>query len=192
VDVSLIRITPDPEKVIAKSARLCYASEARSEDADSELVKKLRDWKHFSTFEHACATFLIDGVSRALTHQLVRHRIASYSQQSQRYVNEGGFKYVIPPKIESDDNAKKKYVECIEDVRRTYDELIGMGVAREDARFVLPNACETKIMVTMNFRELRHFISLRSEKGAQWEIRDLAQNMLKILRKEAPNAFDDL
>ena len=187
-----MRLTENPEDIIAKSARVCYASEPKVEGADGALVKNLRDWGHMSTFEHAVATFQIEGVSRALTHQLVRHRLASYSQQSQRYVNEDGFEYVTPPSVSESDEGQKLFDETVETIRRAYGKLLGLGIPREDARFLLPNACATKIIVTMNFRELRHFIKLRSEKGAQWEIRDLAKEMLELLRQNAPNAFDDL
>jgi len=190
--VSLLRVTDDPEDIIAASARVCYASEPKAEGANEKLIKNLRDWGHMSTFEHAHATFSIEGVSRALTHQLVRHRIASYSQQSQRYVNEAGFEYVIPHTVAAENDAKNLFDDAVEATRVAYEKLIGLGVPKEDARFILPNACATKIVVTMNFRELRHFIKLRSEKGAQWEIRELAQQMLALLKENSPNAFDDL
>ena len=192
VKVTLLRITPDPEELIASSARICYASEPKTEGANSKLVKNLRNWGHLSTFEHAYATFLIEGVSRACTHQLVRHRLASYSQQSQRYVNEEGFDYVVPHTVEKDAEAKKKYDDAVESARKAYKDLIDSGVPKEDARFLLPNAASTKIVVSMNFRELRHFIQIRSAKGAQWEIRELANEILMILKEKAPNAFDDL
>jgi thymidylate synthase (FAD) len=190
VQVSLLRITDEPEELIAECARVCYASEPKSKDANARLLANLRDWGHLSTFEHACATFEVSGISRACTHQLVRHRLASFSQQSQRYVNEEGFEYVCPPTLDGD--SKRRFDEAIEESRRAYSELIKQGVPKEDARFVLPNACATKIMVTMNFRELRHFIKLRSGKGAQWEIKELSKRMLELLKEKAPNAFSDL
>jgi thymidylate synthase (FAD) len=192
VKVTLLRVTEDPEGLIAQSARVCYASEPKAEEADEKLIRNLRSWGHLSTFEHAQATFLIEGVSRACTHQLVRHRLASYSQQSQRYVNEEGFDYVTPPMVEKDPKLKKRYDAAVEDARKSYKELIDSGVPKEDARFLLPNSVAAKIVVTMNFRELRHFIQLRTAKGAQWEIRELAKEMLRLLKEEAPNAFDDL
>ncbi|HHQ45216.1 MAG TPA: FAD-dependent thymidylate synthase [Candidatus Altiarchaeales archaeon] len=190
MEVKIVSHTPNPEQLIASSARICYMSEAKTADADKTLIRKLRDMGHMSQFEHAVATFDVSGVSRALTHQLVRHRLASYSQQSQRYVDEQGFSYVIPPKVEG--RAKEVFEEAMEAARKSYEKLKELGVPKEDARFVLPNACETRIRVTMNFRELRHFIKLRGEAGAQWEIRELAQIMLKQLKEIAPNAFDDL
>jgi thymidylate synthase (FAD) len=192
VKVTLLRITEDSEDLIASSARICYASEPKIEGANEKLIRNLRSWGHLSTFEHASATFLIEGVSRACTHQLVRHRLASYSQQSQRYVNEEGFEYVTPHSVEKDSALKAKYDEAVENARKSYKELINSGIPKEDARFLLPNAVAAKIVVTMNFRELRHFIQLRTAKGAQWEIRELAKEMLRLLKEEAPNAFDDL
>lgn len=190
--VTLLRITENPEGLIASSARVCYASEPKAEGADEKLLKNLRSWGHLSTFEHASATFLAEGVSRACTHQLVRHRIASYSQQSQRYVNEEGFEYVTPPSIDKNPKLKARFDGAVENARKSYKELIDAGVPKEDARFLLPNAAASKIVFTMNFRELRHFIQLRTAKGAQWEIRELAREMLRILKEKAPNAFDDL
>lgn len=185
-------LTPDPELVIAKSARVCYASEPKKEGDESRLIGKLRDLGHMSVFEHALATFLIEGVSRSLTHQLVRHRLASYSQQSQRYVNEKAFEYITPPTMEGDSNAKHIFDEAMDMSRKSYAKLIDAGIPKEDARFVLPNACSTRIVVSMNFRELRHFIKLRADAKSQWEIRELAKRMLEILKEKAPNAFADL
>lgn len=192
VDVRILRVTQDPEDLIAASARVCYASQPKTEGANEKLIRNLRDWGHLSTFEHASATFEITGVSRALTHQLVRHRIASYSQQSQRYVNEEGFEYVTPHTVEENDDAKKEFDDAVESMRASYAKLIELGIPKEDARFLLPNACATKIVVTMNFRELRHFIKLRGGKGAQWEIRELAVKMVGLLKEHAPHAFDDI
>ena len=190
--VTLLRITEYPEELITSSARVCYASQPKTPDANVKLIRNLKDWGHLSMFEHACATFLVEGVSRACTHQLVRHRIASFSQQSQRYVNESGFDYVTPPTVEKDPKVKKVYDEAVEYARKSYKELMELGVPKEDARFLLPNATSSKIVVTMNFRELRHFIKLRTEKGAQWEIQALGREMLKLLKEKAPNVFDDL
>lgn len=188
----MVRITADPEELIASSARICYASEPKTPGANATLVNNLRDWGHLSAFEHASATFLVEGVSRACTHQLVRHRLASYNQQSQRYVNERGFEYIVPPSILQNPTAKAAFDSQVEAIRKAYQELIGLGIPKEDARFILPNACATKIVVTMNFRELRHFIRLRGAKDAQWEIKMLAQEMLKTLKERAPNVFSDI
>lgn len=192
MDVKLVAHTPEPEKVIADCARTCYMSEAKTPDADQRLIQKLRDLDHSSQFEHAVATFEITGVSRALTHQLVRHRLASYSQQSQRYVDEKGFGYVTPNSVKDNADALKVFEEFMCSADETYARLKELGVPKEDARFVLPNACESTIRVTMNFRELRHFIRLRGEKGAQWEIRELAALMLDEVRKVAPAVFEDI
>jgi thymidylate synthase (FAD) len=146
---------------------------------------------HLSVLEHASAAFRIRGVSRALTHQLVRHRLASYSQRSQRYVSEGGFPYVTPPAIEGDPAAKRRYDDAVENARAAYEDLIALGVKREDARFVLPNATATEIVMTANFREWRHVLELRGHRSAQWEIRRLAVAILKILREYAPATFGD-
>jgi thymidylate synthase (FAD) len=190
--VTLLRITEKSEDLIAAAARICYASEPKSPDANAKLIRNLRSWGHMSAFEHASATFLVEGVSRALTHQLVRHRLASYNQQSQRYVNEAGFEYVTPPSVAGNPKAKARFDGAVEALRLAYKDLMEMGVPKEDARFLLPNACASKIALTMNFRELRHFISLRSDKAAQWEIRELAQTMLKMLTEKAPNVFEDV
>jgi thymidylate synthase (FAD) len=192
VKVTLLRVTDGAEDLIAESARVCYASEPKTKDANVKLIRNLKGWGHMSMFEHASATFVIEGVSRACTHQLVRHRLASYSQQSQRYVNEAGFEYVMPPSVANDEKAKRIFDDAVDGARKAYKGLVDLGVPKEDARFLLPNACATKIVVTMNFRELRHFIKLRTEKGAQWEIAALASEMLRLMKDKAPNVFDDL
>jgi thymidylate synthase (FAD) len=192
VKVRLLRITENPEELIASAARVCYASTPKGEDANAKLVGNLISWGHMSAIEHACATFEIDGISRACTHQLVRHRLASYNQQSQRYVKEDGFEYVTPESVRKDEKAKRVFEDAVEATRKAYKTLIDSGVPKEDARFILPNACATKIVVTMNFRELRHFIKLRGAKDAQWEIREVALRMLEILKEKAPNVFHDM
>jgi thymidylate synthase (FAD) len=144
---------------------------------------------HGSTLEHASFTFGIEGVSRVLTHQLVRHRIASYDQQSQRYVAAHGFQYITPPSIAEKPEALAKYEALLAEIRKTYDELTDMGVPKEDARYVLANAAETKILVTMNARSLMHFFNLRCCNRAQWEIREMAYKMLAEVKKVAPTLF---
>ena len=146
---------------------------------------------HESVLEHANATFLVKGVSRALTHQLVRHRIASYTQKSQRYVDESGFSYVVPPSIEKNPEALSLFEKFMETARKTYTELQKMGVPRQDARYVLPNATETEIVISANFREWRHILTLRGAPDAQWEIRKLAIEIYKILSAHAPSCFQD-
>lgn len=196
MDVKLLSYTPNPEKAIAMAARLCYApigaaelAEKISETKAREMVAKMVALGHASTLEHAVFTFGIEGVSRVLTHQLVRHRIASYDQQSQRYVAAHGFQYILPPTIAEKPEAKAKFTALMEEIRKAYDELTAMGVPKEDARYVLANATETKILVTMNARSLLHFFNLRCCWRAQWEIRDMAYRMLAEVKKVAPTLF---
>ena len=146
---------------------------------------------HESILEHAVYTFEVKGVSRALTHQLVRHRIASYSQQSQRYVNMNEFDYVMPKSIEDNIDAYAKFYQAMDMIDYTYILLKDMGIPEEDARYVLPNACTTNIIVTMNARELRHFFALRCCNRAQWEIRELADKMLELVKPVAPKLFEN-
>lgn len=146
---------------------------------------------HDSVLEHWSATFAIEGISRACSHQLVRHRVASYSQQSQRYVSMDRFERVMPESIENC-NCINEYEYIMGGIQRIYCHLVRMGVPEEDARYVLPNACCTNIVVTMNARELRHFLGLRLCKRAQWEIRELAEKMLECLKEECPELFGDV
>ncbi len=194
--VKLICHTPDPERAVAMSARLCYSAVGAEELAGKmsaeqvgKLVDKIVDMGHLSTFEHASFTFAVEGVSRVLTHQLVRHRIASYSQQSQRYVKEHDFEYIVPPSVAANPQAAAKFAALMDKIRGVYDELTALGVHQEDARYVLANATETKIVVTMNARSLLHFFELRCCSRAQWEIRRLAEAMLAEVRKVAPRLF---
>ena len=194
--VTLITHTPEPEKVIASAAKLCYSSsdiESLMNGLTTEkietFIKKLTDLGHQSPLEHCSFTFGIEGVSRALSHQLVRHRIASYSQKSQRYVKEGQFEYIIPPKIIENRADKNVYENFMKYAQETYDYFIRNGIPAEDARFVLPNACETKIIVTMNIRTLLHFFEERCCNRSQWEIRHMAYAMLRICKDVAPNLF---
>ena len=161
IKVKLLDYTPEPERVVAMAARLCYSpvgaeelAERLSDEKVREMVRKMVKLGHASTIEHVSFTFGIEGVSRVLTHQLVRHRIASYDQQSQRYVAAHGFKYITPPTIAEKPEAKAKYDALMEEIRRTYDELTEMGVPKEDARYVLANAAETKILVTMSILDI--------------------------------------
>ena len=218
--VNLVAYTQEPEKLVAASAKLCYSQLGGDELMDNlsdenieKFLNMLMDLGHQSPIEHCSFSFAIEGVSRTLTHQLVRHRIASYSQRSQRYVTEGQFQYIVPPAISDNEQAKQLYIEAMEQDQRVYDELTnilknkyvdeyikeGMSEKKanstaekraiEDARYVLPNACETKIMVTMNARTLIHFFNVRCCTRAQWEIREMAKLMLKEVRAVAPNIF---
>lgn len=193
--VKLINYTPQPEKTVAAAARLCYSPigvedilEDFTEDKVEKFLNHLVELGHQSPTEHVTFTFAIEGVSRALSHQLVRHRIASYSQQSQRYVSENQFSYVIPPSIQKDSNALALFKEKMDQIQETYNELAQL-VPKEDARYVLPNACETKIVCTLNTRSLYNFFQHRCCDRAQWEIRKLANKMLIEVKKVAPILF---
>ena len=196
--VKLLRHTPDPEKSVAMAARLCYSAAGVDDlekkvtpEESAKLVRMLVRMGHLSTVEHVTFTFAIEGVSRVLTHQLVRHRIASYSQQSQRYVKAHHFQTVVPPTIAAVPEAKAKYEACMQNLQDLYNDLADQyGVPAEDARYVLPNAAETKIICTFNVRSLLNFFSLRCCTRAQWEIRELAWRMLAECRKEAPVLFE--
>jgi thymidylate synthase (FAD) len=196
MQVKLIRYTPDPDKTVAMSAHLCYSpigaaeiEENLTDDKVAGLVKMLGRMGHTSTFEHVYFTFAIEGVSRVLTHQLVRHRIASYSQQSQRYVKEHNFERIVPPTIAANPEIKAKFEGLCDEIQKLYNEMTDAGIPAEDARYILPNATETKIVVTMNARSLLHFFELRCCNRAQWEIRELANKMLEEVRKVAPVIF---
>jgi thymidylate synthase (FAD) len=195
MNVKLIGFTPNPEKLPAMAAKLTH-SKTKPEDLDKSSEKELKaildhvvNQGHTSVIEHTCFTFAISDVSRSLTHQLVRHRIASYAQQSQRYVNLNDPCYVTPPKIIKNNIMKKAYDETMENIWSQYNKLIEMGIPAEDARFVLPNATCTNIIVTMNARSLMNFFELRCCQHAQWEIRQLANKMLKEVKKIAPTIF---
>lgn len=218
--VTLISHTPDPEKLVATTARLCYSSsdiegirDGLTEEKTKSFIDMLVSVGHESVMEHVTFTFGIEGISRACSHQLVRHRIASYSQKSQRYVNENGFDFITPPAISSVPEALEEYNKMISEITESYgkiadlltehhkNELMKNGLdeknalskarktANEDARFILPNACETKIIVTMNVRSLFNFFRHRCCNRAQWEIRAVANEMLKLCLHVAPNIF---
>jgi len=183
--------------MVALAARLCYSpagiGELREEVSRKDvrgLIRKVLSMGHASTLEHVSFTFGVEGISRAASHQLVRHRIASYSQQSQRYVS-AGFGYVLPETIASVPSLRREFERHMTASSRLYGKLMEAGVPAEDARFVLPNAAETKILVTMNARELHHFFALRTCRRAQWEIRALALRMLSIAGREAPLLFEN-
>lgn len=195
MQVKLINYSPNPEKTVAAAARLCYTSsgietllDKLDEQNTSDFLQKLVSMGHESPFEHVSFTFGIEGISRNLTHQLVRHRIASYSQKSQRYVNENKFPYVTPPSIAKNPEALKIYQQKMQELQAAYEELAEL-VPKEDARYVLPGACETKIIATFNARSLHNFFAHRCCRRAQWEIRTLANEMLRIVKTVAPNLF---
>lgn len=194
--VKLINYTPEPEKTVAAAAYTCHSKEcAEIDEMNDEKIRKIiratRSSGHHSVMEHAGFTFAVDGISRACTHQLVRHRIASFSQQSQRYVNLGEPDYVIPETVEKKNETRKTFEKTMKDVWDTYKRLVKNGIPDEDARYVLPNAAKTSIVITMNARELYYFFSLRCCNRAQWEIRDMANKMLKQVKKVAPVLFEE-
>jgi thymidylate synthase (FAD) len=178
------------EGLIEHAGRVCYRSQHQGNSA-AFIRARLREG-HESIIEHAAATFEISGISRACSHQLVRHRLASYSQESQRYVEMSDPELVVPEAIEADAEARAIWDEFATQVESFYRRLRARGVRKEDARFVLPNAAATRIVVTMNFRELRHFFGLRITPEAQWEIRWMALEMLRQLAPHAPVIFGDL
>lgn len=220
--VELLNYTPNGEMTIAQAGKLCYSpvgvDEIKNKTSEKEaekFVSMLARLGHESPIEHVSFTFAIEGVSRALTHQLVRHRLASYSQQSQRYVKLDSFEYIMPPSIENNEKAREIFVQQMESAAKSYGEIVDsiyednyneaiqMGnsdkqarsiaekTSIEDARYVFPNACETKIVMTMNARTLLHFFSVRTCNRAQWEIRNLAIAMLKLVKHVYPGIFQN-
>ena len=188
--------TEKPERIVAMAARLCYSGSnlnaltiEYSEDEIDKLLKRIMNLGHFSVLEHASFTFGIEGISRVTSHQLVRHRIASYSQQSQRYVKMENISSIVPSDIDHDEELKEEFSKICEEALTLYTKMVEKGVSKEDARFILPSAAETKIIVTMNARELLHFFNLRCCNRAQWEIRELSKKMLKQVKEIAPIIF---
>jgi thymidylate synthase (FAD) len=195
MNVELLGFTPNPEKLPAMAAKLTH-SKTKPEDLDKSskneldaILKQVLSLGHTSVIEHTCFTFAISDVSRSLTHQLVRHRIASYAQQSQRYVDLKDPNYVTPPKIANNKDMKKAYDETMKNIWEQYNKLLELGIPAEDSRFILPNAACTNIIVTMNARSLMNFFELRCCQHAQWEIRKLANKMLSEVKKVAPTIF---
>lgn len=191
MEVKLLQITPFSEELIERSAREAYDSVDKMKGINRKFLKGIIDSGHESVLEHAVATFRISGVSRALTHQLVRHRLASYTQRSQRYVNENYATYVTPPSIAKNSAAQEEYITIMGEMIASYAELVEMyGIPKEDARYVLPNAICTSLVTTANFREWRHILKLRLNKHAQWEIRELMARIRMILAENAPTIFE--
>ncbi|MFH1612950.1 MAG: FAD-dependent thymidylate synthase [bacterium] len=208
LNVSLLEMTQNANSLIYVACRQCYSAKfagdifednTKSIEEQKKFVEKIVASGHESPLEHVKFTFAIEGVSRALTHQLVRHRIASYSQQSQRYVKEEKFAYIIPPSIEEDEVLKNEFINIMEQIQKSYNKIIARfkeknrigEKANEEARFVLPQAVETKIVVTMNCRELINFFKQRCCLRAQWEIRNLANQMLKICQEQLSSIFSN-
>lgn len=201
--VELLSITPNIETVIEEAGRTCYQSHDKiSEGSTGRFIKMIIKSGHESVLEHGYATFRISGISRACSHQLVRHRLAVYSQESQRYVkmDEEGFHYICPPSLLDGFNVKdhsrkeqvySEYHRLMDDIREWYNKAIEAGIKAEDARFILPNACCTEIVMSCNMREWRHIFKERLSPAAQWEIRDMCKDILKKLKEHAPNVFYD-
>ena len=191
--VELLAYTPNADVICASAGNSCYSSSPAHEimgDVDSErILNRIVGMGHHSVIEHAVFTFSVEGVSRALTHQLVRHRIASFSQQSQRYVSMDDPSYVVPHTIEGDPEAMALFESTMDAIWKAYSDLEAMGIPPEDARYVLPNGCTTNITITMNARELLHFFSLRCCNRAQWEIREMADRMLDLCLEVSPVIF---
>jgi len=197
VKVTLLNYTKNPDQICAAAAQSCYSEKGASElfatttdERAKKKIKKVVGMGHLSVVEHAYFTFSVEGVSRSLTHQLVRHRVASYSQQSQRYVSMDRAQFVVPPTISRDAETSRKFSKAMDDAWKAYRQLAEV-VPKEDARYVLPNACHTNIMITMNARELWHFFRLRCCRRAQWEIRLMAWKMLEEAGKVAPVLFEN-
>jgi len=181
-----------PETLIEFAGRICYNSLERM-GKNPNFIQARIDAGHETIIEHASATFLIEGISRACSHQVVRHRIASISQASQRFVeHEGDDRFVIPESIMVNAEAMDKWGIAISGARLAYRELRKLGIRKEDARFVLPSAAKTRLVLTMNYRSLRHFFKLRCHKSAQWEIREVAREMYRLIQPTAPSVFDDI
>ncbi|MEW6295263.1 MAG: FAD-dependent thymidylate synthase [Candidatus Diapherotrites archaeon] len=197
LNVKLLRYTFEPEIAAALGAKMCYNKvgidelvEGMTKEKAEKLLNHIIDVGHHSVLEHASFTFAVEGISRACSHQLVRHRIASYSQQSQRYVDLSSFNFIVPPSIKGNQKALQKFNEALEKTKEAYGELV-KDAPKEDARFILPNAIETKIVITMNTRSLYNFFEKRLCTRAQWEIRALAQKMLEEVMKVAPLLFKE-
>jgi thymidylate synthase (FAD) len=196
--VTLIHHTPNPEQAVALAARLCYSpiaigdlQEQISSGDVRGFLEKILSLGHLSVLEHASFTFGIEGISRVTSHQLVRHRVASFSQQSQRYVSHKEmFAVVVPPSIKARGELADQFAAQVREIHRLYGAMVEQGIPAEDARYILPNATETKILVTMNARELLHFYRLRCCERAQWEIRAMALEMLKLAKGAAPILFE--
>jgi len=195
-EVILMAITPNGQDVIERACRTCYLSFHRYNPPEStgELIKKVIRKKHHSVLEHASATFRIKGGSRTFTHELVRHRLASPSQESQRYVEYGVRKHfeVVVPQTMKDNGFADKYLELAQQTHELYEEMLTAGVPKEDARYILPGGITSEIVLSANFREWRHICTVRCNPRAQWEIRGICLDILRILKKEAPIVFWDM
>ncbi len=208
LNIKLLDITPNAISIIYAACRQCYSAEfagdlLKKEGGDlekqAEFVKRVVKSGHESPIEHAKFTFAVEGISRVLTHQLVRHRLASYSQQSQRYVKKTDLDYILPPSIEAEGEARNEFIKIMGDIQASYKKMLKIfkdkgkegEKVNQDVRFILPQAFETKIVITMNCRELLHFFKQRCCTRAQWEIRNLANKMLGICKQHLPTVFSE-
>ncbi len=193
MDVSLLTCTPEPEITIALAARTCYSKNPPREiplEKAQKLIRELLRRGHESILEHASFTFRIEGISRVASHQLVRHRLASYAQQSQRYVSLEGADFVYPPAVKANHQAEIIYREVVNHCQEVYEKLLALGIPKEDARYIIPQGMTTSLVFTANARELLHVFRLRLCNRAQWEIRELCLKMLKIVQERAPVVFE--
>ena len=200
--ITLLSETFNGMELISAAGYMCYTDdtvegiikrvENSSKEAIEGYIKNLLDKKHYSVLEHVSFSFGIEGISRACSHQLVRHRIASYSQRSQRYVSEKQFKYVTPETFDNMTAGTLWFENKMKTIQKWYNEAIKAGVPKEDARYLLPNACETSLIMTMNIRELLHFFTVRCCNRAQLEIKNMAIEMLKILKTKYPVIFENV
>ena len=191
--VTLLAYTQNADAICAAAGKSCYSDRSSQdlleEENPEKVLGKIVGMGHHSVIEHASFTFSVEGVSRSLTHQLVRHRVASFSQQSQRYVSIDEPTFVMPHSIEADEESRKIYEDTMKCIWESYNRLTERGILPEDARYVLPNGCTTNITITMNARELLHFFRLRCCNRAQWEIREMADEMLRLCREVSPTIF---
>ena len=181
---------PEPERLLARAGRVCYASEKKGELED--FIRSRIRQKHFSLLEHCQLAFEISGISRVTSHQLVRHRIASYSQASQRFIDMSSADFVVPPSIQGSNPARAIFNEATRVALAAYEELRALGIKKEDCRFVLPNATKTTLVMSMNIRSIRNLVEVRLGGGSQWEIRELVEEILTVSRRAIPSAFEDL
>jgi thymidylate synthase (FAD) len=191
-NVELLSITQNAERLIEAAGRTSYMSfDKQGQDSEKRFIRMLVKSGHHSVLEHAYATFRISGASRSFTHQLVRHRLCSFIQQSQRYVDESKFNYIEPDSIKDNPKAHSVFIDFMSKAKETYVKLNKLKIKKEDARYVLPNAVESQILVSANFREWRNIIDLRGKAQAQWEIRKVTIEILKIFKKHVPTVFVD-
>jgi thymidylate synthase (FAD) len=193
MQVELMAITPHAEEVIEDACRTCYLSFHRKNPPEStrELITKILEKQHHSVLEHASATFRVLGASRVFTHEMVRHRFVSPSQQSQRYVNESRAEVVLPPSVAAVPEARAEFERIVATAQESYRKLVAAGVPKEDARYLLPGGTVSEIVLSANFREWRHVFEVRCHPRAHWEIRRVCLDMLRILKREAPIVFED-